>query len=44
MKEKYIVPIVEIVKFDCEDVITTSVIEDPTEPTVPLENQETPVM
>ncbi len=35
----------EIVAFDCEDVITTSVIEDPTEPpTVPLENQETPVV
>lgn len=41
MKEKYTIPMMEIVAFDCEDVITTSVIE---EPTVPLENQETPVV
>lgn len=38
MKEKYITPEMEVVEFECEDVITTSTI-DPV-----LEENELPIM
>ena len=34
MKEKYTAPEVEIIEFEAEDVITESIITDPTLPTV----------